>query len=113
MAFPVPAYLKDTLHQDPLQVSGYFSFHLSGNTILKVVPLPSSLSTVISPICCVTTCFTSGSPIPKLSPFVVKNGSNILLMISFGMPDPVSDMESNTLLPSADVDTDTIPASGV
>src|SRR6185369_65646 len=54
------------------------SVDVAGSSIVKTVPLPSSLSTLIAPPCCVTSLWQIASPSPVPCAFVVKNGVNIL-----------------------------------
>src|SRR6516162_1445338 len=60
--------------------------------MLKVVPLPNSLSTSIQPWCCLTMPKTVARPrpVPFPSSLVVKNGSKMRARLSGGMPVPVS-----------------------
>ncbi len=61
-----------------------------GRIISNIVPLPSSLSIRIPPLCPRTIPSTAGSPRPRPKNFVVKNGSKIRDCKSFEMPVPVS-----------------------
>ena len=70
----------------------------TGSLIQNVVPLSTTLSTVIVPPCSSTIPFTTVRPRPVPFPksFVVKKGSNTFERISSGIPWPVSDTPRQT-----------------
>src|SRR5688572_13011773 len=81
-------------------------FHRSppaiGNTTVKVLPLPTSLSTRIRPRCLSTILRTMSRPRPVPSPagLVVKKASKMRSRTSSGMPQPVSATDTSTSSPS-------------
>ena len=66
--------------------------------MVKVVPIPSSLSTLIFPPYLATIVYTMLSPRPVPFPcsLVVKKGSKILCNCSLGIPHPASEIEATT-----------------
>ena len=64
-----------------------------GSRMINVVPLPVSLSKVMVPPCFSTTTLwtiVNPCPVPLPTSLVVKNGSKTLVLISSGIPAPVS-----------------------
>src|ERR1044071_8234250 len=82
-------------HHLQLIVSVFSFSYFVGKQILNVV-FPGSDGTSIFPLCWFTMfCATSRpSPVPFPIGLVVKKASNILSMISFGMPGPLSVIET-------------------
>jgi len=68
------------------------SFIKTGSKILNVVPLSSSLSTVICPPCSKIIWYTIDKPRPVPLGFVVKKGLYIVFSVSLSIPIPVSEM---------------------
>ena len=67
--------------------------------MVKVVPLPSSLSKAIVLFCASIKRLQTANPKPCPLAFVVKRGLNIFALASFGMPLPVS-CTLNRILPT-------------
>ena len=68
----------------------------AGKRMVKVVPLPSSLATVIVPPSCSTMRLVIARPRPSPRFLVVTKSSKIAPRRSAGMPEPVSAMLTST-----------------
>ena len=76
-----------------------FRNNIAGYFILNMLPLPTSLSTVMLPSLDAIMSLTIDKPRPIPLVFVVKNGSKILSIVSFFIPLPVSVKEISTKSP--------------
>src|SRR4030067_932816 len=75
----------------------------TGNSMMNIVPRPVSLSTRISPLCCLMIPYVTErpSPVPFPAGLVVKKGSKSFFWISAGIPGPVS-LTRISILPEDD-----------
>ena len=74
-----------------------------GRKMRNEVPWPGSLSISMKPPVCRTMSLTVASPrpVPRFTPFVVKNGSKTRAAVSSSIPMPVSVTERTTASPRA------------
>src|SRR5664279_5963885 len=86
-----------------------------GIVIEKVVPLPGSLDTSMCPPCLrmMPWVIDKPRPVPVPTGLVVKKGSKMRLMISCGMPEPVSLISIRTFSPSCRVCRVIFPCSAI
>ena len=82
---------------------------------MKSEPLPTSLSTLTSPLCNSTNDFTNAKPmpVPLAAPLAWKKRSNTLIASSFSIPLPVSRTSIRRLSPAEARLTKMSPPAGV
>jgi hypothetical protein len=94
---PAPGRRNRSRNFDPIRLQ----LILDGRQMKKLVPQPGADSTLICPPLCVMIPWAMArpSPVPFPISFVVKNGSNILAMVSSSIPHPESVMTTRTIWP--------------